>query len=129
MSTLNYIDENGHINKAGCIPQNYPASLIKMANGESVEDALNGLIVKDSFTYTLGALSSGSQGWFEKSVAKSGYTPILATCQVAKTALVNGRVMLNGALSGNSFYGTYRAFDTVTADNSNVQIEVIYVKS
>lgn len=108
------------------LPQNYPAELVKLSSGVNV---VKGLIVKDTFTYTLGALSSGSQGWFEKSVAKSGYTPILATCQVAKTALVNGRVMLNGALSGNSFYGTYRAFDTVTADNSNVQIEVIYVKS
>lgn len=41
MATLNYIDENGNIHKAGVIPKNYPASNIKMANGDSVEDTLN----------------------------------------------------------------------------------------
>ena len=125
------VNKNGKGYPLGFMPEHYPANRVYMHGDieDDVESAINRLIVKDTFTYTLGALSSGSQGWFEKSVAKSGYTPILATCQVAKTALVNGRVMLNGALSGNSFYGTYRAFDTVTADNSNVQIEVIYVKS
>lgn len=43
MSTLNYIDENGNINKAGIIPKNYPASNIQMANGKSVEDAVSAL--------------------------------------------------------------------------------------
>lgn len=43
MSTLNYIDENGNINKTGCIPKNYPASNIQMANGESVEETISTL--------------------------------------------------------------------------------------
>ena len=56
MSTLNYIDENGNINKAGVIPKNYPASNIKMANGESVEDAM---IKYTEVTYTIEALPAG----------------------------------------------------------------------
>lgn len=52
MSTLNYIDKNGNINKAGVIPKNYPASNIKMANGESVEDAVKTLTVIDDITPT-----------------------------------------------------------------------------
>lgn len=50
MSTLNYIDENGNINKAGCIPKNYPASNIKMANGESVESAIGTQSVMTAIT-------------------------------------------------------------------------------
>jgi len=41
MSTLNYIDENGNINKAGVIPNGYPASNIKLSDGRSVQDLTN----------------------------------------------------------------------------------------
>lgn len=34
MATLNYIDKNGNINKAGIIPNNYPASHISLSGGE-----------------------------------------------------------------------------------------------
>ena len=39
MSTLNYIDENGNINKVGVIPNGYPARNIKLADGTNVQDA------------------------------------------------------------------------------------------
>lgn len=35
MSTLNYIDENGNINKAGVIPKNYPSTNISYDNSQS----------------------------------------------------------------------------------------------
>ena len=36
------INKNGKTYEGGVIPKNYPASNIKMANGESVEDVVDG---------------------------------------------------------------------------------------
>ena len=77
MSTLNYIDENGNINKVGCIPNGYPATNIGYNNSQSglsadnVQEAIDEVNISFShYTINSPALSSynGALGGYQEAV-------------------------------------------------------------
>ena len=158
MSTLNYIDENGNINKAGVIPKNYPASKISYNNSQSglsatkvqgaidelrsadnimmsdgvtsVESAITNIVMDSISISDLGALSNGASGYKSGTCpTHSGYTPVVAVAQASRIGAVGGNLMTNCSLSGNTYYVNYKAFDSISATNSVINVYIYYQKS
>ena len=120
---------DGNINAADVIYDNTSSGLTATDVNAAIDELKSDLIVREKIIHTLGALGSGVAGFFEKSIAKPGYTPILANCAISRIGSINGKIMINGEVSGNTFYGAYRTFDTISNDDSGVDIEVIYKKA
>lgn len=105
------------------------ASRCLMADGTTVQQALTTSVI-DSVMINLGALNNGDSGYKTGACpSHTGYTPVAVWAQASKLGYVGGNIMTNCSLDGNSYYMNYKAFGSISADNSDVYVYFYYAKS
>lgn len=140
MSTLNYIDENGHINKAGCIPQNYPSTNIGYNNSQSGLSADNVQEAIDELRSADNIMMSDGETSVEEEVLSKAYLKKLGSINsnggsivVTVSSSYQGLLLIGGGANSNSApHGLYlissrgssvTRVDAILAD-TNISISV-----
>lgn len=110
------INKNGKEFPVGVIPKNYPASNIKMANGESVEDAVN----KGSKTVTASDSTHTQAYWLNQLASELDYSKVSCDTKL----VVEGDIYICTSYSASSV-----SFSLISINNQLPYVVRIRVSS
>lgn len=99
-----YIKKNGVLQRIGVIPQGYPASLIEMDNGDSVEDA----VLKAVIAKTTRITSDFSSDTAIMDLANGCYSVAISP----STSYLPYRYGVLNVMKSADVYGSFQFFDT-----------------